>query len=112
VRQALLEVLKKDLGFPKGLIAVEKKVEPLKRRLDVLCYHNLDGSPKPLLLIECKAEKIDQQAKDQVIGYNYYVKAPFIALVSRETNCTGWYNGKEYQFEEGIPTFYDLCQTL
>lgn len=110
VRQACLCSLKEELGFPASWIAIEKQLAELPRRIDILCYHKQGEQLIPFLLIECKKNKIDQKAIDQVIGYNFYVKAPFLALVSRESNCIGWYDGKKYQFHPGLLPYRELCR--
>ena len=90
VRQAcLLKML--DLGYPSSLIVVEKSLSQLvpkmsdidlpKRRMDIVCFSNNNGIT-PLLLIECKAKKITKSSINQALGYNYYLKAPFIACAS------------------------------
>ena len=85
VRQRLLFQMIEELGYPRSLIAVEKELKSFgvdggiipKRRVDLLCFHR---SLAPLLLIECKAERIDEKSILQVLGYNAVVKAPFLAL--------------------------------
>lgn len=87
VRQALLKTMTTDLGYPKSLIAVEKQLTELlhlkgetglpNRRVDILCYTR---DLAPLLLIECKEGEFGDDAKAQVIGYNHYIQAPFVAL--------------------------------
>ncbi len=73
------------LGFPESLVVVEKKLTdfaaPLSklpnRRVDILCYGR---GLKPLLLIECKAKSFSDKELRQLLGYNFYVGAPYIAL--------------------------------
>lgn len=90
VRARLIDYLINNLGYPQGLIAVEKELGNLphlknsnvqKRRLDVLVFSK--NLLQPLLLIECKAEKATQAALNQVLGYNEVVKAPFVAIVGK-----------------------------
>lgn len=88
VRQRYLDLLTNELGFPASLIAVEKSLRelvkdarPPSRRVDILCF---EPSGRPLLLIECKAVPLTKAMQRQVRGYNYFVKAPFIALVNNE----------------------------
>lgn len=100
VRQALVKKLITDWGYPQSLIVVEKsladfcqseapinlsRVKLPKRRLDIICYANLDGSFFPLLLIECKRGSENFQKKEafrQLLGYNYYIGAPFMAFAN------------------------------
>lgn len=92
-------------GFPRHLMSVEKQVSGLKRRLDLLCYGLFEGHLYPLLLVECKAVRLTKAAERQVFGYNYYVRAPFVALVN-DSGMIWAEKGKP--FAEGIPTYEDL----
>ncbi len=94
VRQTLLQVMVQKLGFPPALIAVERELKLLphllkdprvlpERRADIICFAkgiHTRFPLFPLLLVECKEDLIDQAAIEQVIGYNVFVEAPFIAL--------------------------------
>lgn len=90
VRQRLLYVMIHQLGYPKEFLAIEKQLSELpgcikrqnspKRRFDILCYDKCTEELKPLLLIECKEGTPDEKAKRQVIGYNYFIGAPFVAV--------------------------------
>jgi hypothetical protein len=83
-----------ELQFPQELIAVEKELKTLphlqhyphtlpSRRIDILSF--AQGTDEyPLLLIECKGERLTQDAMDQALAYNTYVKASFIAIVNRD----------------------------
>jgi hypothetical protein len=73
------------LGYPKSLIAVEKKVG--SRRFDLVCYTK-DGDP--LLLVECKAEEANEVAENQALGYNSMLAAPFICIACRTGVKTLW----------------------
>ena len=93
VRQRLLVLMTRQLGYPKELLSVEKKLSELphlnglsglpNRRADVLCFAkgvHEDYPLFPLLLIECKEGEIGEEAACQALGYNHYVQAPFVAL--------------------------------
>lgn len=110
VRQKLIQTLL-DQGYPKHLIAVEKEVGA-GRRADIICYGNWGGDLRVLLMIECKAVPLTQDVIDQVTGYNYYIGAPFVAIANGEEAQTGWSEGKSYVFQEGIPTYEQLCRIL
>jgi sulfur carrier protein ThiS len=95
VRQLWIKKMVQELGFPKELIAVEKELKALPhlasapvpdRRIDVLCFTNTE-SLVPLLLMECKAEQILPKAIEQVMGYNLYVQAPFVAIANDREIC-------------------------
>jgi hypothetical protein len=103
VRQNYIKKLLKQ-GFNPHLIVIEKKISQLphlvnenkklfpNRRIDILCYR-LDGAIlRPHLLIECKAVKLNDNMRRQLMGYNYYIKAPLIALVSAEEEYVALYD--------------------
>ena len=85
VRNALIHMLVENLGFPRAWLAVEKELKEFadarapRRRIDLLAYGMVGNTLIPLLLIECKRETVDAAA-EQVIGYNAFVRAPFVAL--------------------------------
>ncbi len=90
-RQSLLQQLIHQLSFPKQLIAVEKQIGELphlkgrsgipKRRVDILCFA---GGIHPLLLIECKEGDVTAADEQQVLGYNHYIQAPFVAVAGKD----------------------------
>lgn len=89
VRQALLGHLIGPVGCPTSLIAVEVPLRALvscsgvavpRRRLDIVCFSNRQGSLNPLLIIECKASRPSTEAIHQLNGYNFFVRAPALAL--------------------------------
>ena len=124
VRQKLFKHLTKDLGFPKEFVAMEKKLSELplehgvpyeiNRRIDLLCFTWSKNRMVPLLLIECKAVRIDIKEKDQLIGYNAWVGAPFIALVNHEQTLTGYFDrySKIYQFVSGLFSYDTLIRSI
>lgn len=121
VRQEILHLLTQELNFPLGGIAVEislKQMPHLKlssqklpsRRADILCFHK----SKPLLLVECKATPLNEKSLRQVIGYNWYVKAPFIALANQTELRFGYYdpNIKDFLFSSNIPLYKDIISLI
>lgn len=128
VRQALLNVMLEELGYPFSYLTVEKEMRQFphlkeisnklpKRRIDIVCFakgisptHELS----PLLLIECKAYALRAQAFQQLISYNYFIQAPYIAVVSQNELRIGAYNREdnEYQFTNGLPPYSVLLQSL
>ncbi|EPP35463.1 type I restriction enzyme R domain family protein [Chlamydia ibidis] len=133
VRQGLLTFLTDELGYPKNLIIVEKGLRTLlpllnckdtylpKRRPDVLVItpttyiddmnkqHDF-GHPKPLWLIECKAEVINQKTINQVLSYNYVIGAPCLSVVSYNKQKTGFINPETQtlDFYPGLPSYSQL----
>jgi hypothetical protein len=103
VRQNLIQKMIGELGYPKGLISVEKKIG--ERRYDLVCYTK---SMQPLLLVECKAEKIDEAAENQAVGYNASLKAPFICLASPTEIKTLWQEREKIGSVPFLPTYSEL----
>ena len=62
VRQHMVEFLHKQKGYPISLMTIEKKtnINNMSKRCDIIC-HNSNGTP--LLLIECKSNKINLTSK-------------------------------------------------
>lgn len=115
VRQKWLQAMMITLGYPKELLAVEKELWHLphllsdphvpQRRADIICFAK-GIHPQhllyPLLLIECKQESLSAKALDQVLGYNYYVGAPFVAVV----------NGTHIIMNQGLSTLPSYQELL
>ncbi len=97
VRQELLHTMIEEWGYPSSLILVEKALLHLpgvnqaqrlpKRRMDIVCYaKNKQQELYPLLVVECKAcqqtagSSFLQKLAHQLLGYNYYIGAPFIGV--------------------------------
>ncbi len=125
VRQSLLHLMIDELGFPYNYLAVEKKLSELPhlqldgcgiplRRFDIVCFARGSTSFFPLLMVECKAEAINQKAINQVIGYNHYVKASFVALAGRNEIQLGWFDKsiKRYTFTSQLPPYQKLLESL
>lgn len=94
-----------DLGFPKGLISVEKKVGT--RRYDLVCFTK---EMKPLVLIECKAGPIERKAAAQAFGYNDEIQAPFVSLVNQNEVRTFWHGKDGPESVPFLPTFKELYE--
>ncbi len=122
VRQQWIKRLVHQLGFPRELLVVEKGIKELPhitsseapdRRLDILCYGKGITHPLfPLLLIECKDERLTEGAVNQVIGYNHHVKAHFVAVVNLDEARLGYFDGakNQYIFCSFVPSFKELMQ--
>ena len=122
IRQELLKKMVEELGYPPSLLVIEKELKDLphlqgssspfpKRRLDILVYTKKENL-QPLLLIECKFSTKDRSnALKQVLGYNYFVKAPFIGLVDNG----GFFllaQQKQAKIQEGLPSYSLLLEQL
>lgn len=112
VRQRLYRHLVEELGYPPSLIALEVELKDLphlfgvpvpKRRLDLLCLEKV--SMRPLLLVECKAVKLTQKALDQLLGYNYFVEARYLALVNETGGMVMQMTPSGHRRLEGIPPY-------
>jgi len=109
------------LGYPQHSLAVEKNLRELlgpevsrvphrrvDRRVDIVCFSK--GSMKPLLIIECKAVDFTPSMFHQLLGYNQFIKASYVALAGAKQIILGWYDTikKEYRFKEGLPSYGQL----
>lgn len=115
VRQHLVRVLTETLGYPRGLLAVEKRVEAVggPRRADLVVYgRGAGGTHRPLLIAECKAPtvKLGQAVFDQVSRYNTVTLAPHLVVTNgREHYCwTVDLEAHTFRFLDAIPRFEAL----
>ncbi len=121
VRQKWILAMMGPLGYPKGLIAVEKDLQEVSlkqissnpnRRIDILCYTpSLDGL-KPLLLVECKAPHNKESAEAQVLGYEFYVGAPFFCVIRGTTATTFWKEKGAFASVPFLPGYAQLIAKL
>lgn len=83
VRQNFLNFLVDHMGYPKGLIAVEKqlKLNGLTKRCDILAYSK---AGVPVLLVECKAPSValTNEVFAQAARYNLTLKVPFMVITN------------------------------
>jgi hypothetical protein len=128
VRQKLIAQMVEQLGYPISLLVVEKSLKQMPhlspgqrqvpdRRADLICYaqgihpqHQL----YPLLLVECKAVKLTPKVINQVLGYNVYLQAYFVAIANQDEIKTGWYDAaaQQYRFADGLPAYAALLSAL
>lgn len=125
VRQELIRKMMGPLGFPRGLLAVERQIASLphvemgvdpERRIDVLafaCHIHPEHEVFPLLLVECKGESL-AHAEAQAIGYNHWVRAPYICLAGAEGVRTMWFDPVRcaYVSVPFLPTFRELVDNV
>lgn len=127
VRIHLLEHMISNLGFPAGHLALEKELSQLpqlaeckhlpQRRADIICFAkgiHPQWELFPLLLIECKAVKLTQPMVSQLLGYNHYLKAPYVCLVNHEETRTGWLDRQTNRmtFIPFLPSYQELEKSL
>ena len=115
VRQKLIYRMINELGYPKSLLVVEKKLRDLpqlkvekkdipNRRVDLLCFDL--GLRTPLLLVECKAQFLSTRGMTQILGYNAFIHAKAICLAY--PNGLWLILGKEKEFRLKLPSFDEL----
>lgn len=125
VRQSLIKDMVENKGYPLMGLVVEKPLNQFphlshrkglpNRRADIVCFVKAkEGGLLPLLLIECKAEEWTEKAISQVLGYNHYLGALYIALADSVKVRTGKYDPttQSYTFAETLPSFHELAQTV
>ncbi len=125
VRQNLIVLMVEKLNFPKSLISVEKELTLLPhlqgrklplRRADILVFgKNMHPSYPlyPLLMIECKRDKLTYQALQQVIGYNYYVQAYFTAIAAKnEIKVVFRDSVSKWQTWDFLPSYNQLLKLV
>lgn len=114
VRQRLVRHMLGPLGYPKGLLAVEKNLfsGSLERRIDLVCFYRQQDFLKPLLLVECKAESLTVQAENQLFGYNAQIGAPFLCLVSESAIKLFWKEAEEIKTLSYLPPYRELLRHL
>lgn len=127
VRQKLVRLMIDKLGFPFYSFVVEKSLShfphllekrPLPDcRVDIACVVkgiHPDHQLFPLVAIECKAVPLTSSTLEQIVGYNYYLEAPFIAVANQNEIKTGWFDeGKGgYEFMPGLPAYQDLLVSI
>ena len=112
VRQALLSELQ-DLGYPIGLLAVERAVTYAGKtwRADIVAYSR---DQRPVLLAECKAPgvAIDQTTFDQLARYNAVLEAETLVVDNGTVRYCCVLEGGEaggssgaWRFVDAIPPF-------
>ena len=118
VRQRLIQTMVGFLGYPKGLLVVEKELPfskgvPITRRIDLLCLAPKEESLFPLLLIECKAEKGNLHlAEEQAFGYNHWIGAHFIAVANGDEIWMVWREKGRRTTIPFLPSFQDLLEKV
>ncbi len=105
VRQHLLRALA-DLGYPRGLTAVEKGFNFNGRtwRADVAVFGR---HQKPVLLAECKAPSIPitESVFDQLARYNAVIKSPSLLVTNGHVLNFGVIEEGSVRFLDAIPPY-------
>ena len=114
IRQALIKKMIDSLDYPLHCLALEKGLNQLphlqfnsalpKRRADLIVFSR---DAAPLLLIECKATPLNNKVLRQLVGYNQFIGAHFIAAINQMKAILGHFDekSKNYIFSEGLPSY-------
>lgn len=112
VRQQILHHLTAT-GYPQGRIAVEKEIDVngTRKRCDAIVY---DGTGRPLVIIECKAERVrlTQAVFDQAAVYNSTLNVPYLLLTNGRTHyfCRIDAEAHRYLLLENFPIYAQLTE--
>ena len=111
VRQHLVQYLTSELGYPRGLTAVEKGIDLHGKpfRADIVVY---DNQGRAVLMAECKEPDvaIRQETFDQIAVYNRVVQARCL-LVSNGLDHYCYAidrEREEYRFLDRVPRYEEF----
>jgi hypothetical protein len=109
VRQHAIAYLHTQLGYPFGLMAVEKKLvyNQLVKRADIVAYNN---SGKPLMIVECKSYevKMSQDVFHQILRYNLKLKVKVILVTNGIVHHCCRFDGEKYLPLSSIPEYKSI----
>jgi len=109
IRQNFIEYLHNKKGFPISLMATEKltKINSLKNRSDIVCF-NRQG--KPILLVECKSEKIilDSNVFEQAQNYNSVLKTKYILITNGKKTLCFYVNNNQAKCLKKVPNYHEI----
>jgi hypothetical protein len=119
VRQRLLSSMLYQLGYPAGLVAVEKSLAAVTRlsanlpfsipdrRIDIAVFSpDCALGLQPLLLIECKAFPWRSDVFLQLMGYNRFIGASWIAVACPDrVQAAHFAKSSSWNFREGLPSY-------
>ncbi len=111
VRQNFISYLVENKNYPKGLIAVEKKVDVnrMPQRSDIVLYNNM---AIPVMIVECKAPsvKISQETFNQIARYNMKLQVPYLVVTNGLNHycCQIDYEMNSFKFIPDIPDYKAL----
>ncbi len=123
VRQILIRKMVFELSYPRELISVERSLKDLcgpnvngkipTRRVDITSFAKGPSGLYPLLIIECKEhETLIQEALRQVHGYNFFLKAPFVAVAYPGGEVFGYLTKNGFSYFPYIPSYQDLLSAV
>ena len=114
VRQQFVRYLVDAHGVPKGLIAIEQRVDVQgqPQRADIVVH---DRKARPLLLVECKAPetRIQQDVFDQAARYNMQLDAPYLAVTNglEHYACYIDRSSGAIDFLDDLPDYRDMLES-
>ncbi len=106
------------MDFQKGFSLLKKKLsllcsESADRRIDIVAFVKKGDRLDPLLLVECKAEALEEEVVfRQAIGYNASFAAPFWCLAHRSGVRTFWKEESGIQSVPFLPSYAQLVEKL
>lgn len=112
VRQHILYLLDKIMGYPKELLQVEGTIDVngMQRRCDIVVHRSIEGNGsrilQPAMIVECKqpSVRLTQKVIDQASRYNLTLHVPYLFLTNgMEHLCLRVNNEK--QLLEQLPSF-------
>ncbi len=109
IRQNFIHYLHIKKGYPLSLISTEKLtiINNQNTRTDIVCYNNLG---KPILVVECKSEKInlDNNVFNQVQNYNSILKTNYMIITNGKKTLCFYIKKKQVEFVKKIPDFAQI----
>ena len=111
VRQHFAHFMVNQKLYPKSLLALEYsfKLKTRHKRIDILAF---SPNGKPLLVVECKAAKVEinQKVFDQIARYNMAFKVQYLVITNgiHHYACKLDYEKLSYEFIADIPSYPDL----
>ncbi len=106
VRQNVLAYLCKVMGYPSGLISVEKelKFNQMKRRYDIVIY---DNNRQPWMLVECKEPDtpINDITLRQLLQYHNVLQCPYWMLSNGKYHFCAAVKGGAVEWLTALPAY-------
>ncbi|MEC8307246.1 MAG: type I restriction enzyme HsdR N-terminal domain-containing protein [Chlamydiota bacterium] len=108
VRQQLIILLNKDLGYPLSLFAIERSVQALasggRGRFDLVVVS--PRTMRPFILAECKAHRKDREAAlFQLFRYDFSLDATYLLVADSAGLICGYKSASEEKVGADIPHF-------
>ena len=105
VRQHCVHYLITHRHYPSSLIEVEKQIEGMQKRCDILIY---GPDYRPLMLVECKASRcpLGREILEQVVAYNWHCIPYLLFTNGKQHFCFKFEPTKgSYRQLPAIPSF-------